>query len=162
MRLIAAVGADWGIGCQGELLFFLPGDKRHFKELTMGQAVVMGRATLDSLPGGRPLPGRTNLVLTRNPAFQREGVTVLHSLDELTDTGDTLWVMGGAEVYAALLPYCTGAEITFVRAVRPADRFLPDLDSAPGWTLVSESEPVEENGLVYTFRRYRHDTPTTE
>lgn len=154
MRLIAAVAADWGIGYRGDLLFDLPGDKRHFKELTWNQTVVLGRATLDSLPGGRPLPGRTNLVLTRNRDFRRDGVTVLHSLDELPESGD-FWVMGGAEVYAALLPRCTEAEITCVQATRPADRFLENLDENPDWTLESESEPVEENGLRYTFRRYR-------
>ncbi len=100
MRMIAAVSRDWGIGWKGELLYSLSGDKQHFKALTMGSAVVMGRATWYSLPGPAPLPGRGNYVLTRDTAFQAEGVTMLHSLAELPWAED-FWVIGGASLYEA-------------------------------------------------------------
>lgn len=156
MRLIAAVSRDWGIGYQGKLLFSLPGDLARFKALTMGQTLLMGRATLDSLPGGRGLPGRRNLVLTRDRGFARTGVTALHSLGELAAFDGALWVIGGASVYRQLLPFCEEAEITFVRSSRPADRFLPPLDSLTGWTLAWEGELQEEGSVRYTFRRYRN------
>ncbi len=164
MRMIAAVSRDWGIGWKGELLYSLPGDKQHFKALTMGCAVVMGRATWDSLPGSAalpgpaPLPGRRNYVLTSDTTFQAEGVTVLHSLAELPWSED-FWVIGGASLYEALLPCCAEAELTFVDAVRPADRSFPDLTQHPEWVLVSESETMREGGLSYTFRRYRNCDP---
>ncbi|MCD8142426.1 MAG: dihydrofolate reductase [Clostridiales bacterium] len=156
--MIAAVSRDWGIGRKGELLYSLPGDKRHFKALTMGSAVVMGRATWDSLPGPAPLPGRRNYVLTRDTAFQAEGITVLHSFADLP-LSEEFWVIGGASLYEALLPCCAEAELTFVDAVRPADRFFPDLTQHPEWVLVSESETMREGGLSYTFRRYRNCDP---
>ncbi|MCD7918994.1 MAG: dihydrofolate reductase [Clostridiales bacterium] len=158
MRMIAAVSRDWGIGWKGELLYGLPGDKRHFKALTMGYAVVMGRATWASLPGPAPLPGRRNYVLTRDTIFQAEGVAVLHSLAELP-WAEEFWVIGGASLYEALLPCCAEAELTFVDAVRPADRFFPDLTLHPEWVLVSESETMREGSLSYTFRHYRNRDP---
>lgn len=159
MRIIAAVSRDWGIGWKGELLYSLPGDRKHFKALTMGCAVVMGRATWDSLPGPAPLPGRKNYVLTRSSAFHPEGVTVLHGLEELAQVEEDAWVIGGASLYAALLPCCSEAELTCVEAVRPADRFFPELTQLPEWTLVSESEAMREGGVSYTFRRYRNRDP---
>lgn len=163
MKLIAVVSQDWGLGDRGGLLFSLPGDLKHFKALTMGETVLMGRATLDSLPGGRALPGRTNLVLTRDRAFCRENVIVLHSIAEALRLPGPIWVMGGASVYQALLPYCETAEITYVRASRPADRFLSNLDALPQWELVWESAVQEEGGILYTFRRYRNrETIKTE
>ena len=83
MNAIAAVSRDWGIGRAGELLFHIPEDLRRFRALTTGGTVIMGRKTLDSLPGGRPLPNRRNLVLTRNAAFSRPGVEAVRSLEEL-------------------------------------------------------------------------------
>ncbi|MCD8126962.1 MAG: dihydrofolate reductase [Clostridiales bacterium] len=158
MRMIAAVSRDWGIGWKGDLLYSLPGDKQHFKALTMGYAVVMGRATWASLPGPAPLPGRRNYVLTRDTTFQAEGVAVLHFFTELPWT-EEFWVIGGASLYEALLPCCAEAELTFVDAVRPADRFFPDLSLRPEWTLVSESEAIHEGNVSYTFRHYRNRDP---
>ena len=82
MNAIAAVSARWGIGKNNDLLFHIREDMRRFRTLTAGGAVLMGRKTLDSLPGGRPLPQRRNIVITRNPHFTREGVEVIHSIPE--------------------------------------------------------------------------------
>ena len=111
MNAIAAVSAAWGIGREGDLLFRISGDLKRFRALTSGGTVIMGRKTLDSLPGGRPLPKRRNIVLTRDSAFAREGVEAARSLEEvlsLTEGEDpeTVWVCGGGEVYRMLLPFC--------------------------------------------------------
>ena len=83
MNLIAAADLNWGIGKDGGLLISLPGDMKYFKEKTSGKVVIMGRATLESLPGGKPLPNRTNIVLTTNKDFEREGCIIVHDMDEL-------------------------------------------------------------------------------
>ncbi len=127
LNLIAAVARDGGIGRQGGLLFSIPEDLHRFKTLTTGKTVVMGRGTLDSLPGGRPLRARRNLVLTRDLEFQREVVETFHSLAELLAAlpdEDEAWVIGGAAVYEQLLPYCGALYLTEVDAAPPADRFF--------------------------------------
>ena len=165
MKMIAAVDRNWSIGKDGNLLVRIPEDQKFFKRMTLGKTVVMGRKTLDSLPGGRALKDRVNIVLTRNPDFARENVTVVHSVGEalslLSDIpADDVMIIGGETVYRAFLPFCDGAWITMVDAAFEADSRIPDLDREPGWDMVSESEPAEHNGIRYTFREYRH-TPET-
>ena len=133
MNAIAAVSRDWGIGRAGELLFHIPEDLRRFRALTTGGTVIMGRKTLDSLPGGRPLPNRRNLVLTRNAAFSRPGVEAVRSLEELLallegQDPDRAWVCGGGEIYRLLLPWCRTCHITRVYEAPESDAFFPDLD----------------------------------
>lgn len=155
LNLIAAVARDGGIGWQGGLLFSIPEDLHRFKSLTTGKTVVMGRGTLESLPGGRPLRGRRNLVLTHNEAFHRDGVETFHSLVELlaaVPTEAEAWVIGGASVYRQLLPYCEVLYLTEVDAAPPADRFFPPLDA--GWKLVEATAWREAEGLPYRFCRY--------
>lgn len=155
LNLIAAVARDGGIGWQGGLLFSIPEDLRRFKTLTTGKTVVMGRGTLDSLPGGRPLKGRRNLVLTRDRAFHRDGVEVFHDLETLLavlPTEDEAWVIGGAAVYEQLLPHCQALYLTEVDAAPPADRFFPPLDE--GWKLAEATAWRDIGGLLYRFCRY--------
>ncbi|MCD7929147.1 MAG: dihydrofolate reductase [Clostridiales bacterium] len=155
LNLITAVSRDRGIGWQGGLLFSIPEDMRRFKTLTMGKTVVMGRGTLDSLPGGRPLRGRRNLVLTRDRGFHREGVEPFHSLAELLaalPAGDAAGGIGGGGGYEQLLPCCGALYLTEVDAAPPADRFLPPLDE--GWTLVEATAWREAAGLPYRFCHY--------
>ncbi|MCD8188792.1 MAG: dihydrofolate reductase [Clostridiales bacterium] len=155
LKLIAAVARDGGIGWRGGLLFSIPEDLRRFKTLTTGKTVVMGRGTLDSLPGGRPLKGRRNLVLTRDRAFCRDGVEAFHSLPELLAAlaaEDEAWVIGGAAVYEQLLPCCGALYLTEVDAAPPADRFFPPLDE--GWRLAGATDWRETDGLPYRFCRY--------
>ena len=152
MKMIAAVDRNWSIGKDGNLLVRIPEDQKFFKRMTLGKTVVMGRKTLDSLPGGRALKDRANIVLTRNPDFARENVTVVHSVGEalslLSDIpADDVMIIGGETVYRAFLPYCDGAWITMVGAAFEADSRIPDLDREPGWDMVSESEPAEHNGI---------------
>ena len=105
MQAIVAVSRSWGIGKDGQLLFHISADLQRFKALTTGHTVVMGRKTLQSLPGGRGLPNRRSLVLTRQESFTPERAETVHSLAELLAlAGDEAFVIGGQEVYEQLLP----------------------------------------------------------
>lgn len=158
MIAIAAVSENWGLGKDGQLLFSLPTDMRRFRTLTSYMTVVMGRKTLESLPGGKPLPRRRNLVLTSRAAAI-EGAEVVHSVAELLalvaeEPAEEVYVMGGAQVYTALLPHCERVLLTRVFAAPEADAFFPDLDADPAWQAENASEILEENGLRFQFIDY--------
>ena len=156
MQAIVAVSRSWGIGKDGQLLFHISADLQRFKALTTGHTVVMGRKTLQSLPGGRGLPNRRSLVLTRQERFTPERAETVHSLAELLAlAGDEAFVIGGQEVYEQLLPYCTRAYVTKVFADVPADAFFPNLDEDPHWRAVSTGEMQEENGLIFQYVEYQ-------
>lgn len=156
MQAIVAVSRSWGIGKDGQLLFHISADLQRFKALTTGHTVVMGRKTLQSLPGGRGLPNRRSLVLTRQESFTPERAETVHSLAELLAlAGDEAFVIGGQEVYEQLLPYCTRAYVTKVFADVPADAFFPNLDEDPHWRAVSTGEMQEENGLIFQYVEYQ-------
>ena len=156
MQAIVAVSRSWGIGKDGQLLFRISADLQRFKALTTGHTVVMGRKTLQSLPGGRGLPNRRSLVLTRQESFTPERAETVHSLAELLAlAGDEAFVIGGQEVYEQLLPYCTQAYVTKVFADVPADAFFPNLDEDPLWRAVSTGEMQEENGLIFQYVEYQ-------
>lgn len=159
-RAIAAVAEDWSIGQGGELLFHIPEDLRHFRALTEGQIVVMGRRTLESLPGGKPLRNRTNYVLSRQPGLEIEGAAVCGSIEELRAALDganaqKVYVIGGESVYRLCLTFCDTVFITKVHAKAPADRYFPNLDESPEWECASSEEHTAQNGLRYEFCTYR-------
>ena len=158
MNAIVVTDKQWAIGRSGDLLFSLPGDMKHFRTLTTGGTVIMGRKTLDSFPGGRPLPKRRNIVITRSPDFHREGCeTVSTPEDALALAGDeeNVWLIGGGSIYAALLGRCRRASVTRVDStVSDADTFFPDLDALPNWKIERTGEAVTENGLTYRFVDY--------
>ncbi len=158
-KLIAAVARDGGIGYQGGLLFSIPEDMRHFKELTTGKTIIMGRGTLESLPGGKPLPNRRNLVLTSAQTLNVENVELFHSIPELLSSfedTDEVWVIGGASVYEALLPYCSELYLTEVDDIRPADRFFPTLSAE--WERVECGAWQEYHGIAFRFVRWKRNT----
>ena len=160
MRAIVAVSQNWGIGRDGQLLFRISTDLQRFKALTTGHTVVMGRKTLESLPGGRGLPNRRSLVLTRRDNFTPDRAEVVRSLEEAVAlAGDEAFAIGGQEVYAQLLPYCTRVYVTKVFADAPADAFFPNLDQDPHWKPVSVSEVLEENGLKFQYVEYEKTEP---
>lgn len=160
MRAIVAVSQNWGIGRDGQLLFRISADLQRFKALTTGHTVVMGRKTLESLPGGRGLPNRRSLVLTRRDNFTPDRAEVVRSLEEAVAlAGDEAFVIGGQEVYAQLLPYCTRVYVTKFFADAPADAFFPNLDQDPHWKPVSVSEVLEENGLKFQYVEYEKTEP---
>lgn len=160
MNAIVVADRSWAIGRDGGLLYSLPTDMKRFRSLTMGGAVILGRKTLESFPGGRPLPKRKNIVITRQKDLSVEGAAVVSSLAEALDAaGDTppdqIWVIGGGSVYTALLERCKRVYLTKVDAqAEDPDTFFPNLDKLPGWEVEHESEPVEENGLTFRFVEY--------
>lgn len=158
MNAIVVTDKQWAIGRNGDLLFSLPGDMKHFRTLTTGGTVIMGRKTLDSFPGGRPLPKRRNIVITRDPDFCREGCEIVHRPEEalaLAGDGDDVWLIGGGSIYAALLDRCRRACVTRVDTAAPeADVFFPNLDALPAWAVEHTGEPITENGLTYRFVDY--------
>ena len=160
MNAIVVVDQNWAIGRDNDLLFSLPTDMKRFRTLTLGGTVILGRRTLDSFPGGKPLPRRRNIVITRCADFHREEAVVVSSLQAAMEAvantpQDQIWVIGGSSIYAALLSKCRRACVTRVEAAAEgADSFFPNLDKLPGWTVDSISDPVTENGLTYRFWDY--------
>lgn len=161
MKAIVVVDDNWAIGNQGRLLARLPGDLAYFREKTLGKTVVMGRATLESLPGGKPLPGRRNVVLSGSLESSPDYL-VCRSVQEVYLTlvaeglrFDDAFVIGGESVYKALLPYCDYAYVTKIEGAFPADKYFVDLDALPEWELVRQGDWQEENLLRYRFTEYR-------
>ena len=159
MTAIVCVDKNWAIGRENRLLFRISADLKHFRALTTGKTVVMGKNTLLSLPGGRPLPNRRNLVVSTTMA-PREGVEIARSIEEAAAlAGEDAVLMGGAQLYRALLPRCARVLVTQVDAagVAPAvgaDTFFPNLDAAPDWTAETVGEWQEENGLRFRYVDY--------
>ena len=161
MNAIAAVSLNWGIGKGNDLLFHISADMKRFRAMTSGGTVIMGRKTLDSMPGGSPLPKRRNIVITRNHGFAREGVEVVHSAEEaLTLTAaedpEKVWVIGGGEIYRMLLPYCRRCCLTRVYDRPDCDVFFPDLDAMEQWKLFRSEPILTEGELSYQFVDYQN------
>ena len=155
MVAIVAVDSRWGIGRGNALLFRLHDDMRRFRALTEGKTVLMGRRTLQSLPGGRGLPKRRNIVLTANEAFRAENAEVVHSAQEAAAlAGSDAWVIGGASVYRLFLPLCERVYVTRIEGDGGADVFFPDLERDSSWRLESRSETQEENGVRFRYEVY--------
>lgn len=156
MNLIVAVDKNWAIGKGGDQLCYLKEDLKRFKELTSGHTVILGRKTLATFPGGRPLKNRDNLILSRDPNFRAEGAQVLRDVPTLLAAAPKdSFVIGGGSVYKALLPYCDTAYVTKIdHAFSDADTFFPNLDADPAWQAVSTEEPLEQDGLVYRYVTY--------
>ena len=147
MIAIAAMAQNRAIGHEGRIPWHLPADLKFFKRTTLGHVIVMGRKTFDSL--GRPLPGRENIVLSRQP-FDVPGVRRAASLDEIAEPTDgrKLFVIGGAEIYRALLPRCAEVLLTVVNLEPQADTFLPEFEADFELAEVLESDAEME------IRRY--------
>lgn len=157
MNIIVAVDKNYGIGRDGKLLFSIPEDMAFFRSMTKGKTVIMGRKTLESLPDGRPLKGRRNIVLSRDNAFGAENVEVVDSVEELLSIicdDEAAFVIGGESIYRALLPYCSRAYVTMVDAERDADRFFPRIEDMAEWSIASASEWKQHDGVSYQFREY--------
>ena len=157
MDLIVLADEEWGIGKDGDQIVYIPGDLRYFRETTMGHAVILGRKTLSTFPGGRPLKGRRNLILSRSPGFAPEGAEVFQNLPALLEAApEDAFVLGGASVYAALLDRCGTAYVTRIEASFPGpDCFFPNLDRLPQWHVTDEGPTLEEQGLRFRYVTYR-------
>lgn len=159
MKIILAADNNWGIGKDNDLLTHIPSDLKYFKEKTLGKVVVMGRKTLESLPGQKPLPGRINIVLSSDKEYTAECM-VCHSHEELFkelekyDTND-IYIIGGAKVYADMLEKCDTYFITKIFKSFDADRYFENLDKRQDIELVCESDKQEYKGIEYKFTEYR-------
>lgn len=164
MKEIVAVDRNWGIGHEGKLLKRIPEDMARFRKMTLNKVVIMGRATFASLPKQEPLADRVNIVLSGNPDFVNEKVTVCRSLDDLFETlapynPDDVYVIGGGRVYAELLPHCTEAYVTKIDSSYPADTHYPNLDDADGWELAWESEKRSCQDIDFHYTVYENQSP---
>lgn len=159
MNLIVAVDKNWAIGFKGKLLVTIPDDHKLFREETIGKVVVMGRKTLESLPGGKPLPGRTNIVLTSNRDFKMKDLLVYHTFEELVEhlkgyREEDIYVIGGESIYRQFLPICKMAHVTYIDYAYQADVYFPNLDEEKDWILEMESEEQTYFNLIYAFKKY--------
>lgn len=175
MKAIVAVDKEWAIGRNNELLVHLPQDLKHFKELTLGNTVIMGRKTVESLPGGKPLPGRNTIVLTRDrrnveeivqKASEMEGDWTLSIFDDILSLVEYVeeaerngegefYVCGGERVYSQLVGCCSQIIVTYIHKVfEDVDSYFPDMDERNDFRLAEESEPMLDNGLIFTYRIY--------
>ena len=152
IHAIVAIASDGAIGRQGDLLCYLPADMMHFKEVTMGHSIIMGRKTFESFPR-RPLPGRQNIVITRNTDWQYTGVTVANSLEDAIAAAetDTVFIIGGAQVYGQSLPLVDVLHLTRIHARwASADTFFPTLDMSE-WQEVSREHHESDHRNAYEF-----------
>ena len=160
MQMIVAAAKNWAIGKDGDLLWHLPEDMKFFRKMTTGNVVVMGRKTLDSFPGGKPLNNRTNLVLTRDRSFHREGTLAVHDLEGALAAlkayePEQIFIAGGGDIYRQFLPLCDTAYVTRVDRDFSADTYFPDLDKNPEWELSYEGEQMEWEGLIFAHTTYK-------
>ncbi len=158
MKAIVAVDEKWGIGKNNDLLFSIPEDMKFFRTTTLNKVVVMGANTLKSFPNGNPLKNRTNIVLSTK--LKRDDCIVVDSVEKLLEQikkycADDVYLIGGAMLYKALLPYCSEALVTKVKADGEAEVFFPNLDEMSEWKQTYQSEEKEENGIKFNFTTYK-------
>ena len=160
LSLIVAVSRNGVIGVDNKLPWHLPEDLKYFKSVTMGKPLVMGRKTYDSI--GRPLPGRTNIVVTRDPKWQAAGVEVAQSLEAALEVGrnacvkvgaDEIMVIGGEQIYRMTLPAADRLYLTQVDADVEGDAFFPDVDFSE-WKQVAEQLPQVTDTHPYRFLQF--------
>ena len=160
--IISILNCDkkFGIGKRNGLLFNLPLDMKFFRETTRGHVVAMGENTLLSFPGSKPLKNRTNIVLSKDIDHNYEGVINVHSFDEFINMikeygqKETVFIIGGASIYAQTLPYVDEVLLTKVNADGGAEVFFPNLDENPDFKCVDEGTPLDDNGLEIRFTKY--------
>ena len=153
---VVAVYADWGIGADGTQPVTLRADRKRFRELTDGAAVIVGRKTLADFPGGRPLKNRHNIVLTTQE-LDVPDAEVVHTVEEAAAAAalhERCFVIGGASVYRQMLPYVDRVFVTRIDLAPVSDSFFPDLDADPAWSLADAGPLQEENGVSFRFCVY--------
>ena len=155
ISLIAALAKNRVIGSKNKIPWYLPADLRHFKQLTMGHTVIMGRKTFESL--GKPLPGRTNIVITHDKNFPAPGSIVVNSFEEALEKsqGEKVFVMGGEQIYKLAMPYAKKLYLTFLDTELEGDVFFPEFKEND-WRLISAEvhERDPKNQYNYSFRVY--------
>ncbi|UTH75025.1 dihydrofolate reductase [Chromobacterium sp. IIBBL 290-4] len=155
LTLVAAMAANRAIGLDNRMPWHLPEDLKHFKAVTLGKPVIMGRKTWDSI--GRPLPGRRNIVVTRQADWQAEGAEAAHSLEEalaLAGSVEEVCLIGGAQLYGQAIARADQLRLTEIAQRFDGDAYFPEFDPA-AWREVSRAEAVGANGLAYAFVDYQ-------
>ncbi|HEY0846017.1 MAG TPA: dihydrofolate reductase [Noviherbaspirillum sp.] len=154
LTIVVAIDKNGGIGINNALPWHLPEDLAHFKRMTTGHPIIMGRKTFDSI--GRPLPNRRNIVITRNPGWRHEGVDVVSSIDEAIKlVGDTpACIIGGAQIFAEVLPCTDRLIVTEIDHAFECDTFFPRIDPQQWQEVARESHHSESNGFDYAFVTY--------
>lgn len=158
MNAIVVVDEAWGIGKDGRLLVHLPGDLKYYREKTIGKIIVVGRKTLESFPEGKPLPDRTNIVITRNNEYEAPGCVICRSEKEALDQlkqyrSEDIFIAGGAEIYKQFMDRCDTFYVTKIYKRFDADRYFPNLDEL-GYQVLWESPLQVEKGMTYRFFKY--------
>lgn len=151
LSMIVAMGENNAIGKDNDLLWHLPEDFKHFKKTTMGKPILMGRKTYESI--GKPLPGRENIVITRDKRFTAEGVTIVNSIDaalSASEQYDEVMIIGGASFYQQMLPMVDRLYITLVHQTFEADAFFPDINMNE-WAEIERSEYAADERHAYDF-----------
>lgn len=149
ISLIVAHDQNRVIGHENKLPWYLPGDLKYFKEQTMGKPMIMGRKTFESI--GKPLPGRRNIVVTRNVGFQHEGIEVATSVEEaikLAGNVEEIMIIGGEQIFDLTLPIADRLYITYIEHTFEGDTYFPQYED--DWKMVSKSEPIETDA-GYSF-----------
>lgn len=160
MKLIVAVDKNWAIGNKGDLLISIPEDMKFFRTTTTGNVVVMGKNTLISFPGSKPLKNRENIVIALEKDYKVEGATVVYSIEEALEevkkyNTDDVYVIGGGSIYKQMLPYCDTAYVTYIDYAYEADTYIPNLDEDENWFVAEESEEQTYFDIEYYFRTYK-------
>ena len=161
MKLIVVVDENYAIGKDNKLLCHISSDLKRFKKITTGGVVVLGRKTLESFPNSKPLPNREHIVLSKNENYtiDNDMVTMCNDINNLQKILDekenkNVFVIGGAEIYKQLLPYCTMAYVTKIHQKFDADAFFPNLDKLSNWEISYESDIQIENGISFSYVDY--------
>ena len=159
MNLIAAVDKNWAIGRNNKLLVSIPDDMKFFRETTTGKVVVMGRKTLESFPGKKPLKNRVNIVLTGDRSYQADGAVIVHDMEELHEElkkypSEDIYVIGGESIYKQLLDECDVAHITKIDFAYEADAWFLNPDEKEAWVVTADSEEQTYFDLEYHFYKY--------
>ena len=154
LTLVVAIDAQRGIGVNNQLPWHLPEDLAHFKRVTLGRPMIMGRKTFDSI--GRPLPGRRNIVVTRNPGWRHEGVEAVTSLEAAIALvgNDEASIIGGAQIFEAALPLADRMIVTEIDHVFACDTFFPEIDPGVWVERAREQHRSESNGFDYAYVTY--------
>ena len=163
MNIIAAVDNNWAIGRDGHLLVSIPNDMKLFRQETEGKVIILGRKTLATFPGKRPLVNRKNIILSEDRELQVKDALVLNSVEEVLNEvkkyrSEDVYVVGGASIYEQFLPYCDVAHITKIDFEYFADRHMPNLDRDGEWKITEESDEQTYFDLCYTFTKYERIT----
>lgn len=159
ISLIAALGNQRQIGKKGKLLWRIPEDMKHLRDLTIGHPIIMGRKTWDSIPEERrPLPERTNIVITRNPEYTASGAIVTNSLEEaLKEARDTgqgeIFIFGGGEIYQLAMPLAVKLYLTLVDSSEEGDTFFPEYEEE--FELINQSNKKTAGDVEYTFSVFK-------